>query len=52
MTEHIVAVFDTEAAAEAASRELQEAGFPASAIRRYQPPGRSTEPNMSDDMAS
>ncbi len=39
MTEHIVAVFDTAAAAEAATRDLQAAGFNASAIRRYRQEG-------------
>jgi uncharacterized protein (TIGR02271 family) len=37
MTEHIVAVFDTHAAADAAACELENAGFPAAAIRRYTP---------------
>ena len=35
MTEHIVATYETQAAADAAARELQDAGFPASAIRQY-----------------
>jgi uncharacterized protein (TIGR02271 family) len=35
MTEHIVAIFNTQDAADAAARELEHAGFPASAIRRY-----------------
>ena len=37
MTEHVVAVFDTENAADAAARELENAGISASAIRRYRP---------------
>ena len=35
MTEYIVAVFETEAAAEAATESLRSAGIPASAIRQY-----------------
>jgi hypothetical protein len=35
MTEHIVAVFETERAAEAATESLRNAGIPSSAIRRY-----------------
>ncbi len=35
MAEHIVAVFETEAAAAAAEQSLQNAGIPVSAIRRY-----------------
>jgi uncharacterized protein (TIGR02271 family) len=35
MAEHIVAVFETETAAAAAEQSLQNAGIPASAIRRY-----------------
>ena len=45
MTEHIVAIFDTEAAAEAAARDLEAAGIPASAVRRYRP-------NAEDGMAA
>jgi uncharacterized protein (TIGR02271 family) len=37
MTEHIVAVFETEAAADAAARDLEDSGIPRSAIRRYKP---------------
>ena len=37
MAEHIVAIFDTEAAADAAARDLEAADIPASAIRRYRP---------------
>ena len=35
MAEHIVAVFETEAAATAASQSLQSAGIPSSSIRQY-----------------
>ena len=35
MTEHIVAIFNTQQAADAAARDLENAGFPASSIRRY-----------------
>ena len=38
MTEHIVAVFDSESAADAAARDLEQADILASAIRRYSPP--------------
>ena len=37
MTEHIVAVFDSQSAADAAARDLKQAGIPAPAIRRYSP---------------
>ena len=37
MTEHIVAVFDSQSAADAAARDLEQAGIPAPAIRRYSP---------------
>ena len=40
--EHFVAVFETEAAANAAAQDLEAAGFPASAIRRYGA-GRSSD---------
>jgi uncharacterized protein (TIGR02271 family) len=40
MAEHIVAVFETEAAAAAATQSLQSAGIPLSAIRQYAGPGR------------
>ena len=40
MTEHVVAVFDTENAADAAARELENAGIATSAIRRYRPDQR------------
>jgi uncharacterized protein (TIGR02271 family) len=37
MTEHIVAVFDSESAANAAARDMEQAGIPAPAIRLYSP---------------
>ena len=37
MTEHIVAVFNSESVADAAARDLEQAGIPAPAIRRYSP---------------
>jgi len=37
MIEHIVAMFNTDAAADAAARDLEAAGIPASSIRRYRP---------------
>jgi uncharacterized protein (TIGR02271 family) len=37
LTEHIVALFETESAAAAAERDLEGAGIPTSAIRRYTP---------------
>jgi uncharacterized protein (TIGR02271 family) len=37
MTEHIVALFQTDGAAAAAERDLEGAGIPTSAIRRYTP---------------
>jgi uncharacterized protein (TIGR02271 family) len=39
MAEHIVATFDSENAADAAARDLEGAGVPASAIRRYRSEG-------------
>jgi hypothetical protein len=47
MAEHIVAVFETEAAATAASQSLQSAGIPLSSIRQYAGGGvgqQETEP--------
>jgi len=41
MAEHIVAVFDSEGAAEAAVRDLEQAGISTSAIRRYRPSAMS-----------
>jgi hypothetical protein len=35
MAEHIVAVFDSEGAADAAARDLEQAGVSTSAVRRY-----------------
>ena len=43
MAEHIVAVFDSEGAAEAAVRDLEQAGISASAIRRYRSTATSNE---------
>jgi uncharacterized protein (TIGR02271 family) len=37
MAEHIVAIFDTDPAADAAARDLETAGIPASSVRRYRP---------------
>jgi hypothetical protein len=37
MTEHIIAVFDSESAADGAARDLEQAGITAPAIRRYSP---------------
>ena len=37
MTEHIVALFETESAAAAAERDLEDAGIATSIIRRYMP---------------
>jgi uncharacterized protein (TIGR02271 family) len=39
MTEHIVATFTTQQAADAAVHELEDAGFPTSGIRRYRAEG-------------
>jgi uncharacterized protein (TIGR02271 family) len=57
MAEHIVAIFSTESAAAAAARDVENAGFSASAIRRYSPltegvssdtsVSRTTEPTSS-----
>ena len=45
MAEHIVAIFNTDAAADAATRDLESAGIPASAVRRYRPhPGEGMAP--------
>jgi uncharacterized protein (TIGR02271 family) len=41
MAEHIVAVFDSEGTAEAAARDLEQAGISTSAIRRYRPSATS-----------
>lgn len=43
MTEHMVAVFSSEAAASAAERELEQAGVPRTAIRRYAQGDDATE---------
>jgi uncharacterized protein (TIGR02271 family) len=45
MAEHIVAVFDSEGAAEAAVRDLEQAGISTSAIRRY----RSTDASAGNE---
>ena len=37
MAEHIVAIFTTDAAADAAARDLEAAGISASSVRRYRP---------------
>jgi uncharacterized protein (TIGR02271 family) len=45
MTEHIVVVYETDTAADAAAMDLERAGIPAAAIRRYRPEstrGRTT----------
>jgi stress response protein YsnF len=42
MTEHIVAVFDSESAANAAARDMEQAGIPAAAIRLYSPAARDS----------
>ncbi len=55
MTEHIVAVFETEGAADAAARDLEDAGIPGAAIRRYKPQtmGRAeTDPSFSGSTES
>ena len=49
MAEHIVAIFDTDGAADAAARDLEAAGIPASEIRRYRP---SSEDGMTADEAA
>jgi uncharacterized protein (TIGR02271 family) len=49
MAEHIVAIFSTESAAAAAALDLENAGFSASAIRRYSP---NTEGVSSDTSVS
>jgi hypothetical protein len=42
MSEHIVVTFATENDADAAARDLEAAGIPASSIRRYRPPSTTT----------
>ncbi len=44
MAEHIVAIFTTDAAADAAARDLETAGIPSSAIRRYRPHAEGSAP--------
>jgi hypothetical protein len=43
MAEHIVAIFNSEGAAEAAVRDLEQAGISASAIRRYRSTATSND---------
>ena len=52
MSEHIVAVFDTEKAADAAARDLENAGVSASAIRRFRPAtmGAATDTSLGRTM--
>ena len=54
MSEHIVAVFDTEKAADAAARDLENAGVSASAIRRFRPAtmGAATDTSLGRTMES
>ncbi len=53
MTEHIVAVFNSETAADAAARDLEQAGIPASAIRRYSAaPNDSSRERYADSSTS
>ena len=49
MSEHIVATFATENDANAAARELEAAGIPASSIRRYRPPSTTTDSSVRRD---
>jgi hypothetical protein len=46
MREHVVAVFDTAKDADAAARELENAGISPSAIRRYRPDQRATDTSL------
>ena len=54
MSEHIVAVFDTEKAADAAARDLENAGVSASAIRRFRPDamGAATDTSLTMEPTS
>lgn len=52
MTEHIVATFETEAAADAAVRDLTSAGISSSAIRRYRPTSLADTSHQSAGAAS
>jgi uncharacterized protein (TIGR02271 family) len=54
MSEHIVAVFDTEKAADAAARDLENAGVSASGIRRFRPDtmGAATDTSLDRTMES
>jgi uncharacterized protein (TIGR02271 family) len=47
--EHIVAIFETDTAADAAAHALSEAGIPASAIRRYKPDESSVSSEIQAD---
>ena len=47
MAEHIVAIFTTDVLADAAARDLEAAGIPSSAIRRYRPHSEGTAPGAS-----
>ena len=44
MAEHLVAIFGSESVADAAARDLENAGIPAAAIRRYRSEGAPNEP--------
>jgi uncharacterized protein (TIGR02271 family) len=52
MVEHIVAVFDGDGPASAAERELEQAGIPASAIRRYTTNEEGSRPGYSADTSA
>jgi uncharacterized protein (TIGR02271 family) len=52
MAEHIVAVFDGDGPASAAERELEQAGIPASAIRRYATNEEGSRPGYSADTSA
>jgi len=52
MAEHIVAVFDGDGPASAAERELEQAGIPASAIRRYTTNEEGSRPGYSADTSA
>jgi uncharacterized protein (TIGR02271 family) len=51
MSEHIVAVFDSEGSAEAAARDLEQAGISTSAIRRYRSSAGATGNESSGAMS-
>jgi uncharacterized protein (TIGR02271 family) len=52
MAEHIVAVFDGDGPASAAERELEKAGIPAAAIRRYTTNEEGSRPGYSADTSA